>query len=592
MVSRKTRLRVRKHVRKHKKRVSGFGESANKQLDRHFFRRWHNMRGASRFTIGWLVLLVILIFGVIVQTRMLGGYYLLNTPVSGGIYTEGMVGTFSGANPIYATTNADLSVSKLVFASLLSYDNKNQLVGDLAQSWNVDTKGTTYTVKLKNNLVWQDGQPLTADDVVYTFKTIQNPDAKSPLLSNWTGIKIEKVDLTTVKFVLPNAYSPFAYSLTTGIVPQHILKDVSITGLRSAAFNTEKPVGAGPFKWKSISVSGVDANDKTEVIQMTKFDNYRVSPAKLDGITINLYPNINDLKKALSSNKIIAASGLSLVDKDIKSNQIAYEYPLMSANMLFLKTTSPILSDVKLRQALTKSTNTTNILSDLGYSAIPVKGPLLKGQVGFDASASQFTFNKQEASALLDAAGWVQTPGEQYRKKDGQTLTLNLKYDSQIQEYQDIAQSLKKQWAEVGVNLDINNEDKQTQKLLDTHDYDVLLYGINIGPDPDVYAYWHSSQLDKKLPVHLNLSEYKSKVADLALEAARTRTDPKVRAAKYKSFLDTWRNDAPAIGLYQSRYQVVANQPVYNINARLINVPADRFDNVNQWMINTSRLEK
>ena len=593
MISRKTHLRIRKHIRKHKKLVSRVGESANKQLDRHFFRRWHNVHGASRFTLGWMTLLVILIFGVIVQTKMLGGYYLFNTPSSGGVYTEGMVGVFSGANPIYATTNADLSVSKLVFASLLTYDNKNQLVGDLAQSWEVDDKGTTYTVKLKNNLLWQDGQSLTSDDVVYTFQTIQNPDAKSPLLANWMGIKIEKVDNMTVKFILPNAYSPFIYSLTTGIVPKHILSNISASQLRSAAFNTENPIGSGPFRWKNISVTGINANDKTEVIQMTRFDNYRSSQAKLDGITLNLYPNIEDLNNALSSNKIIAASGMNLEeDKYVQSNKTLYDYPLMSANMLFLKNTSSILSDVKVRQALTKATNTSTILSELGHTSIPVKGPLLKGQIGYDPKVTQQTFNKTEAAALLDSAGWTQVSGDQFRKKDGKELTLTLKYDNQVPEYQGITESLKKQWAELGINLEINSEEKQAQKLLDTHDYDILLYGINIGYDPDVYAYWHSSQLDKKLPVHLNISEYKSKASDLALEAARTRTDPKVRAAKYKSFLDAWQSDAPAIGLYQSRYLVVANQPIYGVDARVINVPADRFNNVNQWMINTKRITK
>lgn len=592
MVSRKTRLKVKRHVKKHKKNFFVFSEFANKQLDRHFFRRWHNMRGASRFTIGWILLLVILIVSVIIQTKMLGNYYLFNSPTAGGIYSEGMVGTFSGCNPIYATTNADLSISKLVFASLLKYDNNNQLVGDLAESWNVDTKGTTYTIKLKSNLLWQDGQPLTADDVVYTFKTIQNPDSKSPLLTNWTGIKIERVDKLTVKFILPTIYSPFAYSLTTGIVPQHILKEIPPAQLRGSTFNTEKPVGAGPFKWKTINIFGVDLSDKTEIIQLVKFDNYHSSSAKLNGISINLYPNVDDLKKALQSNTVIAASGLSLPEDEIKKNQFDYEYSLMTANMLFFKTTAPLLSDQKLRQALIKGTNTNLILTNLGYKAASVREPLLKGQLGYDPKLIQQEFNEAEAKNILDADGWVVPNGENYRKKDGQTLVLKLKYDVSNPEYQKIAEEIKKQWSKIGVNVEITNDEKQTQKLLDTHDYDILLYGINIGVDPDIYAYWHSSQIDKRLPVHLNLSEYKSRTADLALEAARTRTDAKVRAAKYKAFLEAWKNDVPAIGLYQSRYQVVSNQQIYDIDARLINVPSDRFNNVNKWMVNTRRITK
>lgn len=589
MVSRKARLRVSKNIRKNKKLVSGFGQSANKQLDRHFFRRWHNVRGASRFTFGWLALMIILIVGVIVQSRLLGNYYLANIPATGGAYSEGMMGEFNGANPIYATTNTDLSVSKLIFAGLLTYDNDNKLVGDLAESWSVDDKGLVYTVKLKPNLVWQDGQSLTTDDVVYTYTTIQNPDAKSPLLSNWTGIKIQKVDTQVVQFILPNTYSPFEYSLTTGIVPSHILKDVSAGQLRSSSFNTEQPIGAGPFKWKGINVNGSDINHKTELVQLNKFDKYNGGTPKIDSISFTFFSNADDLKKALSSNKLTAASGLNVPDKDIDADQIAYNYPLMSANMLFLKTTSAILSDVKVRQALTYATNPAAIQLALGYATIPVREPLLRGQLGYDASIMQLPYNKAEANKQLDSAGWLLNPGDKFRKKDGQQLNLNFKYDTQISDYKLVAETLQKQWADVGVNLVIDNADKDTQKLLDTHEYDVLLYGINIGPDPDVFAYWDSTQADKKLQVHLNLSEYKSKAADLALESARTRTDPKVRTAKYKSFLEAWRADAPAIGLYQSRYLVVSNQPIFELDPRLINVPSDRFNNVNQWMINTKR---
>jgi peptide/nickel transport system substrate-binding protein len=590
MKYRYTRLRVRRRIRKRKKQVVSFSELANKQLDRHIFRRWHNFRSAGRFSVGWLSLVIILIVAVVVQTKGLGQFYLSTVPVGGGVYTEGIVGNFSNANPLFTTDDVDASVSKLLFCSLLTYDENNQLVGDLASSWEVDAKGTTYTVKLKPNLFWHDGQPLTADDVVFTYDTIKNPDAKSYLLQNWTGVKIEKVDKNTVRFILPNAYSPFPHSLTNGIVPQHILKDIPASQLRSAPFNTKDPIGSGPFVWKGVTIDTGDNSSLTETIQFAKFYNYHAGIAKLDGVTINTYKDENSLNGALQKNQIIAAVGLSSSDKDINPGEEDISFNLMSANMLFLKTTSPLLNDVKVRQALVKATNVPSLVEKIDYPTIPVREPILESQIGYNPIYQQFSFNKQEAQKLLDEAGWIINPKDNIRYKNGKKFTLRLAYQSN-HEFSHIADGIQKQWADVGVNLavTISQDENDSRKYLDSHDYDVLLYGINIGPDPDVYAYWHSSQISNKSQVHLNLSEYKSAVADLALEAARTRTDAKLRAAKYKPFLEAWRRDAPAIGLYQPRYLLISNTHIYGLKDGLINIPSDRFNNINNWMINTAR---
>jgi peptide/nickel transport system substrate-binding protein len=577
-------------MRKRKKQVVNLGESANRQLDRHIFRRWHNFRQAGRFAIGWLGLVTILIVAVIIQTKGLGRFYLSVTPINGGVYTEGVVGTFSNANPLYATEDVDSEISKLIFSSLLTYNDKNQLVGDLASSWQQDVKGTTYTVKLKPNIKWHDGQPLTADDIVFTYDTIKNPDSKSYLLQNWTGIKVEKVDSNTVKFVLPNAYSPFPHSLTNGIIPKHILKDIPALQLRSTAFNTKNPVGSGPFIWHSVSVNSDDNANQSETIQLSKYDNYYRGVAKLDGITIKTYKNEDSLKNALHGNSIIAAVGLSSSNQDITKKQEDTSFSLMSANMLFLKTTSPLLSDIRVRQALVKGTNVPSLSSMIDYATIPVREPLLKSQIGYNPQYLQFGYNKEEAIKLLDAAGWKLNQKDGFRYKDSKKLNFKLTYQNN-HEFSHIAGGVQKQWKELGVDLNviISQDKNDSSKYLDSHDYDVLLYGINIGPDPDVYAYWHSSQIDKKTQIHLNLSEYKSTIADIALEAARTRTDPKLRAAKYKPFLEAWRKDAPAIGLYQPRYLVISNQHIYGLKPALINVPSDKFNNVNDWMINTAR---
>jgi ABC-type transport system substrate-binding protein len=276
-----------------------------------------------------------------------------------------------------------------------------------------------------------------------------------------------------------------------------------------------------------------------------------------------------------------------------KKGDTVLSYSTTASTMLFLKNSNPILSDVNVRRALVSGTNAPELIRSLGYPVIPVNEPLLKSQIGYNATLAQRPFDKAEASKLLTDAGWIVPPGKQIREKDGKQLSLKLVSESNP-EYSKLTAQIQKQWEQIGVKADVSLQPAETiaQSYILAHNYDVLLYGINIGPDPDVYPYWHSSQADVRSLGRLNLSEYKSSVADAALEAGRTRLDTKLRTAKYKTFLEAWRSDAPAVGLYQPNFFVVTNQQIYGMDAKTINSPADRYNNVVNWMINTERTLK
>ena len=584
-----TRSKLKRKYRARKKSVKEFGASANKNIDHHIFRRWTNLQNAKRFILGWLTLVVLLITGVALQTSALGKHYLAPAPVDGGVIVEGIEGTFTNGNPLYANSVVDSSVAKLVFSSLMTYDSKGELTGDLAKSWEMSNNGQVFVIKLKPNTGWHDGQKLTANDVVYTYKTIQNPDAKSPLYGGWKGVKVEKVDSNTVKFTLPSPYPPFLNLLTNGIVPEHILSKKPVSSLRGDQYNTTSLVGSGPFKFESAIGK---SNQSGKEISLAANKNYYNGPPKLEGFSIKTYNDQNKLIKDLKNKKITTAGGLVYGDDNLPTDN-SYDFDQNSATMLFLKTTAPNLSEVKVRQALAKGTKVSDLSAKTGFQTVPVKGPLLSEHIGYNKEYDQFGYSKEEAGKLLDEAGWLKVPDAKYRQKDGKDLVLKLVSENN-QIYPQIATELQKQWAELGIKLDVSfvSSEQITQTYIPNHEYDVFLYGINIGPDPDVYAYWHSSQAATGTP-RLNLSEYKSPVADLALESARSRSAEDLRAAKYKPFLNAFKNDVPAIGLYQPRYLYLASQPIYGIeNGRSISSPEERYNNVTEWKIHTNRMQK
>src|SRR5487761_1308430 len=163
------RLRFRRDWRRRKRQMEDIGLQAETNLERNFFRRFEHLWDVRRFAGGWLLLVLLLIGCIIVQTRALSGYYQTLQPAPGGMYAEGILGSYTDANPVYATGQVDQAVSQLIFAGLLKYNDQNQLVGDLADSWQPQDDGLQYVVHLRPHLIWQDGQPLTANDVVFTY---------------------------------------------------------------------------------------------------------------------------------------------------------------------------------------------------------------------------------------------------------------------------------------------------------------------------------------------------------------------------------------------------------------------------------------
>lgn len=578
--------KLRRKFKRHHREAMESVVQADKKIEKLLIRRFDRLISVRRFIFLWTSLFVLIIFSTYLQTRSLTGYFQVLTPVPGGLYSEGVLGTFTNSNPLYATGAADAAVSRLVFSGLFKYDNSNTLVGDLATGYSLDDSQKHYVVKLRPNVTWQDGHKFNADDVVYTYKTIQNIGAQSPLYSSWLGINVTKIDTYSVAFDLPNALSSFPYSLTNGIVPQHLLVSINPAQLRSAEFNTS-PVGTGPFAIKYIEVSGSVPTSRQQRISLTPFSKYWEGKPKLDGLSIITYPDDTQLISAFEKKQLNAVSGLEALPAELardKSSTV-YRTPLTTAVMAFFNNSHPIINDASTRKALVAAVDRSGLVSLLGSVNELVDGPLLKGQLGYDKSITQEKYNLAAANQSLESLGWVRDSSG-IRYKDGQPLALNLSAQSSSN-YTKVAQYLQQQWLKVGAKITINYYDSNElqSSIIGSHAYDILLYGISIGVDPDVYAYWDSTQASLTSQGHLNLSEYKSTAADTALEAGRTRADPATRAVKYRAFSTAWVQDAPALALYQSNFIYVTKGPVFNYERKAANSSIDRFYNVNQWMV-------
>lgn len=592
MKLRPKKVRLPKIIRARKKNIGELSNTTEDRMERHFFRRLANLAKVKRFVASWLLLMALILLVGFFQFSFLRDKYQQNQFVPGGTFNEGIVGTFTNANPIYASSSADSSVSKLVFAGLFTYDSQQKLKPDLAEKLEIDTSEKVYTVTLRENLRWQDGQPLTADDVAFTFNTIQKPEVKSYLLSSWQGIKVEAKNARTVVFTLPGNLSSFPNSLTIGILPKHLLSNAAPDQLRSNDFNTIKPVGSGPFKYDKVEVS---KNEKTgqrrEQIGLVANDNYHREKAGIKRFVIHTYNNQQELAEAYDSKKIDAMAGftgnIQRYERDRRS--IVYSVPLSGQTLVFFKTSQGVLSDSVVRKALVLGADRQKIIADSGGALRVSDEPLLKSQLGYDKNYVQKTKNIEGARKLLDDNGWkADSPGA-IRKKDNNELKIKL-YALSNEEYRRVAEDLQEQWRNIGVNVGVElQNDDDLKGTVSAHNYDALLTTISIGADPDIFAFWHSSQIDIRSKSRLNFSEYKSQVADSALEAGRSRSDPTVRAQKYKTFLEAWSQDNPALALYQPNYTFIVRPPFDGFRHERLPSPIDRYNDVNAWFIRQER---
>ena len=557
-----------------------------KHAHRFIIKRLDNVRDVRHHALSWLALMMLLIGLSVLHLTIYQNAFSKIAPVGGGTYAEGVIGSLDTMNPLFVSTSAERAASKLMFSSLLSYDRYNKLRGELAETWTSADDGKSFTVTLRDHLKWHDGQPLTADDVIYTVGLMKNPRVNTTLYRSWADVTATKISDKQINFVLPAAYAPFPHALTFGIVPKHILAEVPIERLRESTFNRE-PVGSGPFEFRSLQIINQDASRL--VVYMNANDDYVLGKPKLERFQLHTYKDQAQLKQGFLTDEINAGADLTAEDMnsiaDSKSDAVVSKALVNNGVFALFRNDSPILKDQGVRAALQEGTNRTEILQKLhGYGA-PMEGPITRDLV--PVIHRQAAYNKDSAAAKLDAAGWKIVNG--VRQKDGVPLALNV-VAPKAGDYQVVVNTLTNQWRQLGVqvNLDMASPSTIQQNVLVPRNYDVLVYELAIGADPDVFAYWHSSQIG---PLGFNLANYSSPVSDDALSSARGRLDPTLRTAKYETFTEQWLKDVPAVALYQPRLHYIVDETARSFTSQtVISDATSRYRAVEYWTVNRDRV--
>jgi len=394
-----------------------FGTLKRKLLPENFpsFSKWKQIfRILTKKEKIVLAVFLILFFGS--SLFLVLNFYFKNTeiePVSGGNYKEGLLGCPRFINPIYGeNSDVDRDLIQLIFSGLMKYNQKGEIVPDLAKEYKILEDGKVFEFYLKDNLFWQDNEKLTADDVIFTIRTIQNPDYKSPLRVSWVGVEVEKISDSIIRFELKNPYPAFLENLTLKILPSHIWQNISPQNFPLSIYNL-KPVGSGPYQLKSLN------QDKAGYIKSLTLNvnpKYFGEKPNIREISFQFFEGTEEeLIRAAQKKEI---DGFSIFDPENyqqflgnkSSNFEDYHFSLPRYFAVFFNPgKSEILAEKAVREALNYGTNKEEIVRRalLGEGKI-VDSPILPEIYGFNSPSSGYEFNPEKAKEILEKAGFVE----------------------------------------------------------------------------------------------------------------------------------------------------------------------------------------
>ncbi len=510
-------------------------------------------------------------------------------PDFGGTHIEGVAGRPAAINPIFSAYNeVDRDIAALVFTGLTRADENGRIQPDLATRWTVSPDGLVYTFTLRLDVRWHDGDRFDAQDVLYTLAAIQSPDYKGPpdLAIFWRTVAITAVDSATVRFQLTQAYAPFLEYTTIGILPAHILKNVSSSELAHHPFN-RKPIGTGAFQFVEMTGDAVtvEANPR-----------YYGARPLLARIQIRFYPDYESVFAAYNRGEVEGIARVLptyLAKARAASNLKLYNARLSGYTLIFLNLSKVPFQDKQVRQALLFAMDRNKLVNEvLQGQGIVAASPIEPGSWAHDANLKPYPYDVAKANQLLDAAGWRERTADGTRQKEGKAFAFAL-ITSDDPTRIALASEVSKAWQAVGVKALVQPVPpaQLAQNFLRPRNFDAVLYEWRtLSADPDQYEAWHETQIPPKSDLGQNYSGLADRDISEALEAARKTYDQAKRVELYLKFQQAFADRAPALLLYHPVYSYGVDARVRGVQLAPLQSARDRFRNIAQWYVKTKRV--
>lgn len=507
-------------------------------------------------------------------------------PARGGTAVEALVGAAGVLNPLFESVDSTRDVDSVIYQGLTSVDAQQNVVGVLASDWTVSQDHLSYTFNIRSGVKWADGQSFSADDVLFTFHVLQDLEYQQPGAEFWRQVGVAPGGPGQVVFALRAPSASFPQALRIGIIAKHIFAGMAPAQIAASPFSGVRAFGTGPFKVAAVSSLAISLDRNTFADPQPYLDHLvlRTYPATDPQSAIRAVgQGVADLVGGLEPQEVDALQGrtdVSVLDSRMFTNSFVSFNPDGDGKQFF--------GDVNVRLALVQAIDRQRVISEvLSGRADPDPTPVPVGDWAYSAAAAALhPYDQLAAAQALDKAGWVAQPGTTLRAKNSVAFKVELVAPDSYPSHQ-VADALARQLLDIGVQVNVKAvpASQLVQNYLLGRKYQMALVTFDVGPDPDQYSLWHSGADAGTL----NFAYSRGwGLIDSDLENGRASVDPQARLAAYIDFQMLMADAAPAIFLYSARYDYAVSQRVHGVRVNKVIEPADRFQYVTQWYVNTS----
>ncbi len=503
-------------------------------------------------------------------------------PAHGDVLVEASIADAHNLIPWLAGDSASGSVAGLVLNGLISYDGHFNVYGDLAERWEVSEDGLELTFHLRKGVRWQDGAPFTAEDVLFTYETIIDPDTPTPYAESFKQVKsAEILDSHTIRFTYREPYCPALESWGLAIIPKHLLQKDLSEGKEVAKLPfTRRPVGTGPYRmkeWKS-----------QERIELIHNEDYYMGLPWIDRWVMRIIPDpatqFLQLKSggidlmALTPTQWTRQTG----GEAFRGAFAKYKFPVNSYTYLGLNLRDPRFADRRVRKAIAYAIDRKEIVDAvlLGLGE-PGVSPYVPTSRWFNQDLKPYPYDPGKAKRLLAEAGWVDRDGDGLLDKGGEPFEFEILTNNGNAQRRQTSVIIQQRLQKIGIGVSIRELEWAAllNDFIDRRKFDAIVLGWGIGLDPDQYDIWHSS---KTVPPEFNFITYKNPEVDDLLEQGRRRCEEAERKRIYDRLQEIMWEDQPIIFLYVPHALLAVHKRFHGIEQQPAGI-SDRW--WNRWYV-------
>lgn len=493
-------------------------------------------------------------------------------------------------NPLLGTQTVDFDLSMFWAAYLFRYDDRNQLVPELAvreptlQNGDISADGLAVTYHLRRGVKWHDGARFTADDLVYTWQQVMNPKNLVVTRLGYDVItKIDRRDDYTVVVHLKRRFSPFVTTFFTlgthpdSILPRHLL--ARYADINRVSYNN-LPIGTGPFRIVSY--------EKGSLIRFTANNAYWRGPPKLRRIDYHIIPSDNTILMMAQTHDIdfyYRASETQAASLRSVPGMRVVVSPFIRFADLGLNAGVTALRDARVRRALAYATDRRTLVDKVTHGiALRADSDQPPFYWAYNPRVQRYDYDPRRAATLLDEAGWHPRSAGGIREKNGQPLRLTLVGFTGSATATEAETLVQQEWREIGIDVAIKNYPSAelyatlgSGGIEQAGKFDVVFENWSNGTDPDDSQLFGCAMAP---PAGWNIYHFCNRAVDAALLRGLSNYDQASRKAAYARVQETIAEELPIIVLWYQRDLSLINTDFHNYKPAHASTP---FWNTWEW---------